>query len=337
MLRRLGVPEVEVLERHKTIRNKACAGGISPRAIGLLKRLEMLGPLPQCASTINCARVVPPFGDAQCVSGAELALVLPRSAFDHHLVEQALAAGARLSRGIRVDRLIRQGVTVVGVGHGETELEADLVVLASGARNHLSWDPRPRQRLDGAVLRYEGSSAPPNQVQLAFHRELLPHYAWLFPEPEGIVNVGLCREHSPKQPPITAQLDRIAEEVFPDLARARPLGKVKGHPIVFSSKARYLTAPGAVAVGEAARLTDGFTGEGIWHALRSGLEAAKAICQGDVSAYQKRSYWAFDPVLGAAGAFKRFARTPWFGKLISWSSARPVNLFLLKSLTGLTS
>jgi geranylgeranyl reductase family protein len=337
LLKRLGVSEVAIVERNDRARDKACAGGISPRSIALLRRADLLDGIAERAACISAARVFAPDGTVNAISCGRLALVLRRSTFDGHLLEQARAAGAEVISGRHVDRLLRDGEgTVVGVGCGETEIEGDLVVLANGAHNRIGWNTNPKERMDGVVVRYEGSSAPADQVQLAFHREILPHYAWVFPEPEGTVNVGLCRAHAPGQPPIAEQLERIVDEAFPDLRGARPIGKLKGHPIVFSTKARHLVTDGAVAVGEAARLTDGFTGEGIWHALQSGIEAARAIAAGDPGRYQRRAWHTLDPALGTAGLFKRFARTRLFEKLVAWSPARPVNLVLMKALTGLT-
>ncbi len=301
----------------------------------MLRKLEVLDDLPERSAQIQHARVVAPDGAVNIVTGGQLALVMRRSEFDKHMLDQALAVGATLTTGANVDRLLRDGETVVGVGHDDTELEADLVVLANGAHNKLGWNPKPKERLDGVVIRYEGSEAPPDQVQLAFHREVLPHYAWVFPERQGTVNVGLCREHEPGQRGVGLQLEEIIEDAFPDLKDAKPIGRLKGHPIVFSGRARHLVTPGAVAVGEAARLTDGFTGEGIWHALESGVAAAKAIAEGDTRKYERKAKLALDPMLGAAVGFKRFARTHWFEKLIAWSAARPFNLFLLKTLSGL--
>ena len=323
------------MEKQEVVRDKACAGGISSRSVGVLRRLEALDGLLERSAQIRHARVIAPDGAVNTVTGDQLALVMRRSAFDTHMLEQAHSSGAELTTGASVDRLLRDGDTVVGAAYGDTELEADLVVLANGAHNKLGWDSTPKARLDGVVQRYEGSRAPLDQVQLAFHREVLPHYAWVFPEPEGTVNVGLCREHKPGQRGVGPQLEQVIEDAFPDLEGAKPIGKLRGHPIVFTSRSRQVTTDGAVAIGEAARLTDGFTGEGIWHALVSGEAAASAIADGDTGKYARRAKVVLDPMLGTAVAFKSFARTRWFEKLIGWSAARPFNLFLLKTLSGL--
>ena len=53
-----------------------------------------------------------------------------------------------------------------------------------------------------------------------------------------------------------------------------------GCPILCNTSARYEAPPGVLVVGEAARLADARTGEGIRHAIVSGYAAADLIAKG---------------------------------------------------------
>lgn len=335
-LKRLGFPEVEILERRPEMNDKPCAGGISPRALGVLRRLgaDLRGRTE--ALPIAGARLVGPDGRSMMLRvPSKVAAVMRRSAFDGMLLDLAVQAGAKVAWGASVDRLLVRDGAVVGVGQGEVEHEADVVVVATGARNGLCWDPRPRRKMDAVIARYEGYRGPPDLLHFAFHRRALPHYAWIFPEPGGSANVGLAVDAGRLGASLTAALDDIVAECFPALEGATKVGRTRGHPIVFSSAARHLVRPGAVCVGEAARLTDAFTGEGIWHALRSGNEAAKAIAAGDPAAYGRRARAVFDAPLAVAEATRRMGGSDAFWHVLALSPWKPMAWLTGKVLIGI--
>jgi menaquinone-9 beta-reductase len=330
-LKRLGVPEVEILERRREMNDKPCAGGLSPRALEVLGRFGLDSKIQQGAVPIRGARLVGPDGrDLMLRIPGKVAVVMRRTLFDSMLLDWAEKLGVVVSWGVAIDRLIRRDGVVVGAGAGPVEREADAVVIATGAREGLVEDPRPRQKVDAVIARYEGYKGPPDVLHFAFNTRTLPHYAWIFPEPNGGANVGLAQEPGRDRPPLHETLEAIIAECFPQLEGAHQVGRVRGHPIVYSATARHLVEPGVVRVGEAARLTDAFTGEGIWHALRSGVEAGKAIAEGDLKAYERRARLVFDPPLlmgeatrrlGASKAFWRFfIVSPW--KPVAWLTGR---------------
>jgi flavin-dependent dehydrogenase len=55
------------------------------------------------------------------------------------------------------------------------------------------------------------------------------------------------------------------------------VGKLKGHPISYTTWIKDCTAPGMIHLGEAARITHNATGEGIYQAMQSGIYAADAV------------------------------------------------------------
>jgi flavin-dependent dehydrogenase len=131
------------------------------------------------------------------------------------------------------------------------------------------------------------------QLEMIFDRELSPLYGWLFPESPRRVNIGICMD-------VPASGKRNVREVFAGfldrhfgkrLARATQVGRFKGHPIVHTTFVQNASAPGALYVGEALRLTHNATGEGISQAMRSGAFAAETIA--DVFTGRKREEEAF--------------------------------------------
>jgi flavin-dependent dehydrogenase len=70
------------------------------------------------------------------------------------------------------------------------------------------------------------------------------------------------------------------------LRGARQIGRLKGHPISYTTWIDHTHAPGVLYLGEAARLTHNATGEGIYQAMQSGIFAADALAsviRGDLS------------------------------------------------------
>lgn len=334
-LRRRGATEVVIVERQRELKDKTCAGGLSPRAITELRRLGLSEPIEREAGQIGGAVLGAPDGHKLRIEVGLMAMVLRRARLDGLLRESAEGLGATVMSDVAVDRLLEEKGAVVGVGAGDLELEADVVVVATGARNKLCWDPRPRQRLDAVLARFEAKVSEPQMMHVYYHRSLTPHYIWLFPEPGGTVNVGLCRFAGSSETSLTTVLEGLVDELFPEIAGAPQVERTRGHPIVYTDRARYLVRKGAVRVGEAAWLTDLFTGEGIWHALISGEQAALAISQGDLDQYQRRSRRLLDPSLAISQRLTRIASTRLWTWMLRSAGFKPFGLMTGRLLGGL--
>jgi electron transfer flavoprotein-quinone oxidoreductase len=100
------------------------------------------------------------------------AFTVLRSKFDRWFAEKAEAAGAMLVPGIRVDRVLREGGSVVGVAAGDDEIRADVVIAADGANSFLAQEAGLRSRLPtGQVgLGVKGLVGLPRQaIEERFH------------------------------------------------------------------------------------------------------------------------------------------------------------------------
>jgi flavin-dependent dehydrogenase len=97
------------------------------------------------------------------------------------------------------------------------------------------------------------------------------------------VNIGICvdgqdEEGNKSTKDLRATFDGFLKRHYGEkLKNATQVGKLKGHPIVYTTWIDNMSAPGALFLGEAARITHNATGEGISQAMQSGVYAAEAI------------------------------------------------------------
>lgn len=282
-LGRRGITNVVLLDREGFPRHKTCGSGLSPNA---LKVIEQLGLLPQVKEKgyhINAVRIVTPGQREMVIASDAAAIVCLREVFDHLLVQRAQALGVTLKTPFRADALLKDGERVVGVkGFDGEEVRAKVVLCADGANSIFSVDPRPKRSIATLMGWWDGFEVEPNRLDMIFDPAVAPLYGWLFPEGNGRVNIGICIDGQDESGEKTTKNLRKTFQQFLDthyaepLKTARPVGKWKGHPIVYTTWVGHMTQPGSLFLGEAARLTHNATGEGISQAMESGVLAAEA-------------------------------------------------------------
>jgi geranylgeranyl reductase family protein len=329
MGRSLGL-EVVILDAASFPRDKICAGGLSPNAQAVLAHLGLRDEVLAEAHAIGRLRLVGPGGEEWSLGRAR-SVVLPRLRFDHLMVRAAQRSGATLREGVRVKGLLRERGHVRGVSTSEGDLEADLVIVAAGvlagaklARTPRD-DDRPERRFLAVERRYEGWAFDPGAMEMIYAKGLLPGYGWVFPESPVRANVGICIDDSH---PERASLHRLLDEFLDRHLGARLKGavavdNVRGQPIAWRDTVPELSEPGALWVGEAAGLTSAATGEGIWHALASGVAAAETVADivrsGDdarLAGYRRRCAKALGVPLKSAALFSRGASSRWFSPAV---------------------
>lgn len=271
-------------------RDKCCGDGVTT---GAWRRYEALGLRPDAVASWQ------PVADAVLCSPAGRAheLPLPRTAIarrtdlDAAFVDVARAAGVKVHDGHALTgaRVASDGVTVDVEGVGS--MAAPYVVAADGmwstVRKALEVNPSPASYLGHwhAFRQYFHHVGPDarERMWVWFEPDVLPGYAWSFPLPDGRANVGFGIRRGVE--PTGAMKDlwpdllgraHIAAVLGPDAAPEAPH---KAWPIPCGSDTGVLAAAGGrvLFAGDAARLADPMTGEGIGQALESGVEAARAI------------------------------------------------------------
>jgi len=287
-----GGAKVLLLDRADFPREKTCGSGLSPNALDVADQLGVGEELRAQAAPIQSMKLVTPGGRAMVLTSNVNAVVLLRRDFDHLLQKRALAVGAEFKGGVRATELIREGGRVVGVRMADgTEHRAQYVLCADGAHSIFSTDPRPKRSISTLMGWWENADFIPGQIEMIFDKNVSPLYGWLFPESPTRVNIGICIEGQDERGEKTERnvrevFDRFLDDHYAGrLKRATQVGRLKGHPIVYTTWVSNCTAPGALHLGEAARITHNATGEGISHAMQSGVYAADAI----LSVLQRRA------------------------------------------------
>lgn len=320
LLAQQGRHEVYLLDKDLFPRPKTCGSGLGPRCLQVLRDIGLFGHFEPRAQKISGLRFVGPTGqEAILASKTEAAWIVPRETFDGELAKVAEQAGATFHQGFFAKRLLKDPWgKIVGVSDGNQTIETDLVMLADGAHSRFSIDKRPRQKIAAIMAWYEGLSFQPGILEMYYDPRVRPWYGWLFPETDTRVNVGICYNPDKADDPKQLLDQVIGTHVGKRLVQAQRVGKVKGHPIVYSESVGPVTTPGAIWLGEAARLTNAATGEGIFYAMRSACVAAQVVgAHGQANTAFFRDYQAavhkqFAWPLRTATGLLRFVRTPAF-------------------------
>src|SRR5499427_7611701 len=267
-----------VLDREKFPREKVCGDCLNPSCWPVLERLglaEKVRDLPH--STLNSVAFIAIDGREVILdlpSGGDREISVKRSLFDDLLLSRARELGADVHEQSIATGLSRNDDWKIETASGQT-FHARMLIGADGrnstvahlcnllprpARERVALQahvPRPRDFGDRVVLQFlpEGYSgqAPVNETQL------------------NLCLVG--------KPPTISTLRTWAERQF-DLPANQSWRTIT--PMTRSSVSS--THENLFFIGDAARVVEPFTGEGIYYALRSGELAANAaakIIRGD--------------------------------------------------------
>jgi len=269
---------------HSHPREKPCGGGLTSRTLALLPEAPADDPLP--ARQIGECAFESGEGEGVRIGLRSAVAVAARRDLDAWLLRRACAAGARhvAERVVLVDAagLVR---TAAGAEHA-----FDAIVGADGAsslvrRTFLA--PLPKERLMMAAGWFARGTSP----MLVRFTPGLPGYLWLFPRPDH-VGVGICAPLGAT--PTRDMLRRLEHEAarhFPALVddEAGRYAHTIPSPSRDPRSILEIGGPRHALVGDAAGLADPITGEGIYYALRSGLELAATLREtGCLRAYPER-------------------------------------------------
>jgi len=267
---------VAVLEARRMPRYKSCAGGIPIRTAAALDF-----PIDAVVEDTVSGLDITYLGQRrfQAQAGHPIARMVMRDRFDQLLLEQARVAGAVVHEGAVV-----RGVTRADGGFrvraGEGSLTSAVVVGADGANSRVGRDLALGQGMFENVALEAEVSAPP--VALRRWRSLINldvgyspwGYAWVFPK-HDLLSIGLVLPEGAGAQ-LRADLDGYLARL--GLAGAT-VERVVGHKIPARRGHEPIAGEGALLVGDAAGLTDEFTEEGIYYAVRSGQIAARHIAR----------------------------------------------------------
>jgi menaquinone-9 beta-reductase len=339
-----GFHDLVLVDRSDFPRIKPCAGGISPSACKFLEKtgLDRLitGLTPR--ADMKRLRFIGPQGQDVTLGSNLKAVTINRKIFDAALLNEAKRAGAKFIPGFEVRELLRDaGGAITGATDGKTTIHSEVTILATGGRNknfrdRYFADRRPLRLIYSRIGWWRGFALEKGAMEMIFDRDCIPHYGWVFPEGDGIVNIGVCLyEDKLKGKNVTDVFnEHLARYHASRLANAVQVGRSLSFVINTSQSVRHVYADRMLYVGEAGRLCNPATAEGISYAMESGWLAAEAILKAykrglpdtpdekSLRGYEQSCRRAFNFRLRRASLFSKIVDSPLFNLMINIGTSK---------------
>ena len=262
-----------VLDREKFPREKVCGDCLNPSCWSILERLDLaqrVRDLPH--SKLRSVAFIAIDGREVIVdlpSGADCEISVKRSLFDDLLLRRGRELGANVHEQTTVTGLSRNDHWNIETASGEF-FQARILIGADGRNStvaHLcNLLPRPARERVALQAHIPLPRDFGNRIVLQFLREGYSGQASV-----NETQLNLCLVGTP---PTISKLRRWAERQFqlPTDQGWRTITPLTRSPVPSAHENLFF-------VGDAARVVEPFTGEGIYYALRSGELAAKAVAK----------------------------------------------------------
>lgn len=267
-----------VFERENFPREKVCGDCLNPGAWPILERLGVAAEVRD-APHARLSRVDFIDLDGRTISaplpaGEEAEISIRRSVLDEILLRRARSLGAEVREGETVFGLESDGAWTIRTN--SSEARARIVVAADGRNSTIARLCHLMRRKTPDRVAWQTHIPLPPGFGDRIVLQLLPQgYSGQAPVGNGLLNLCLV-----SRPNDRATIRCWAEREF-QIAPDHPWRTI-------APLARAALPPhraGLFLVGDAARVVEPFTGEGIYYALRSGELAAEAIAAGEPERY----------------------------------------------------
>ncbi|HKX70803.1 MAG TPA: geranylgeranyl reductase family protein, partial [Acidimicrobiales bacterium] len=297
---------VALVDRARFPRDKICGDGLTTGALRLLDDLGLQPAQVPSWQPVDDVVVRGPGGHEVTFplprGRGTYAAVARRTELDAALVDLAGRAGVKVLDGHACTGATEHADHVTLTVDGLGELRAAYAVAADGmwspTRKHLGL-ATPGYRGEWHAFRQYVRDVGPRAARdlfVWFEPDLLPGYAWSFPLPGGVANVGFGIVRGGK----VGRVQDMAG-IWRDLLSRPHIRAVLGEEVHAESPHRawpiparideaVLTGRRTLFVGDAAAASDRLTGEGIGQALLTGVLAAEAIIGGDSPARVTATY-----------------------------------------------
>ncbi len=262
-----------VLDREKFPREKVCGDCLNPSCWPVLERLELADRVRDLPHSKLCSVAFIAIDGREVIvdlpSGAKCEISVKRSLFDDLLLRRARELGANVHEQTTVTGLSRNDHWNIETASGEF-FQARILIGADGRNStvaHLcNLLPRPARERVALQAHIPLPRDFGNRIVLQFLREGYSGQASV-----NETQLNLCLVGTP---PTISKLRRWAESQFqlPADQGWRTITPLTRSPIPSAHENLFF-------VGDAARVVEPFTGEGIYYALRSGELAAKAAAK----------------------------------------------------------
>lgn len=273
---------VVIIDRHRFPRDKACGGLLSRRA---QRALGFDVPPALIHATPHGIRLVSEVGrEVLALDRGPIGHIISRSEFDSHLLERAVAAGARFCSETMIGSLTSEpngrilAETSAGcysVGHviGADGAFSTTGLLAGIRRSWSEWEHGFGLSLDVPVT---GRQLDAVGDVVEFHLQpVLCGMGWVFPRGD-CVTIGLAGLAIERYQ-VTLQFERFLRFVLGRLHASPPDRRPRAWYLPAGGRRRRISSGRVLLVGDAAGLIDPLAGEGLHAALTSGRMAAEAV------------------------------------------------------------
>lgn len=304
-LSKAGIPHV-IIEKETFPRDKVCGDACSGKTAFVLRKAnpEWLQEIFQDEKSFTPSHgivFVAPNGKALNIpynpnrQPGEQApgFTTPRLIFDNFLFEKLDKRYATIFQKSSIKTIDKKdGKVIVTFTKGEDtyEVTAPLIVGADGDKSVVrkkfaNEDASSKAYAVGLRAYYTGVTEMDanNFIELHFLPELLPGYFWIFPLPNGTINVGvgiLSDQVRKKKINLREQMLHAIKNnpnIKHRFANATLTDKIQGWGLPMCVEQVPVSGENYLLTGDAAALIDPFSGEGIGNALYSGMLAAFAI------------------------------------------------------------
>ena len=295
---------VTLLDKDDFPREKICGDGLSGQVISELRRLqpEWIKDLKDSglATPSMAARFYSPNlkmmelsfqnGDLSTPPG----FICKRKDFDQFLLKKALSfKEIQFISGVQITTLTRADERINLIDQqGQTISAARLVLFAGGSNKRLIRQlDADHQSVKPAGIGVRGyfqhvsGADEKHAIEIHFLKELLPWYLWIFPFGDGSANVGLAlpEELAGKQQVSLKELLFQLIGSYPYLQErfkyAILQGKIEAGRLPYFTGSTCVSGDQYLLLGDAGRLIDPFTGEGIGNAMASRRYAAETAAE----------------------------------------------------------
>lgn len=267
-----GGRSVLLVDRCAFPRQKACAGGVTVKAVKALR--YSIAPVIRavCREMVMGRKLI----ESEVFRSAHPVCVMTvRSEFDHYCFERTREAGAAF-RVVKHISGLSAGPDGVSLSTEQGIIKGRYLIGADGAHSRI-------RRLSGDFPPGEGGFAIEACVPLGGRKNpqmecdfgvVDDGYGWVFPKGDHL-NVGVGWNGSGR---------RFGRRELEAYTRAKlgsgDCGRIIGAPISLGGTAYAPSAERVFLVGDAAGLVDPLLGEGIYNAIKSGQAAAAAVQTG---------------------------------------------------------
>jgi len=307
-----------IIDKAKFPRQKLCGGMITEKTVRLLQEIYSVSFDTIIDSRYNAFGVYhSSLGRVSSHKSDATLSMIHRDTFDDFFLEEAKKAGCKTCLG---DKVVRIYNTTINTSSGR-EIATDFIIGADGSNSIIRKQLYGSTKDEGSPIALEVDIPYKNLKYYLPQEEIFPWiffgyvktgYGWLFPK-KGFATAGLAGMLLNDDKNLLVAFKRLLATVCLDPTKA--IGEIKGHPVPLSTRCDETGSNNILLIGDAAKLVEPLTGEGIYFAALSGSLAAKAILtQGD-HAYIYKSF--VKQHINSLFWQARLARSIYFNRLIN--------------------